>query len=1779
MKTKKLLALVLSVLMVLGAVPFTAISAAEPANSQAAETHSHVEPQLTSDAVVYVADYGDASNDGASLDVPVPTLAQAYEILGAAGGTIVICGSVDMTNEAFETYEYTAEGATAPQTLVDGRFKAPAHTGLVKITSSFDGYDYSADGASLTFGTWSDCGVAKSHHYIIGGPTTFENITINASANPVIYGRGNFITMGEGISNTVSLLVVGYDQGTNLSTAYEGSTDVDTHIIIKSGKYHTVAGMNRNAVNGSYTGTAYVTIEGNPEITNFAGIAFSANGGYYGDAVIEINGGKFKYFAGATASSTNGAYGNVYLTINDYTADGGRAAGMTYLSNGGTYGDIVAEINGGTYNTYDGYTFDGKNSHFGNSYLTVNDGTFNYLNGICMGSTTAGTAGTTVGSANTVINYASINNYIYGGSFRGDYTANKVSLTYNGGNYSKGTATLNNTGDVVVKDSVELTVNNGIFAGTALATSFGGSVSGGFDVYVNIKGGTFTNDIALALNWKLTSASTAGRVYYNISGGSLKKVYTGSRSAPITTGGGVYFTYSGGSVNEICTAWITGYQKFYFIGEKTYETTNFAFNTDVDSETGELKYPTGQNGWPSFGANAFNYVNLPTYPGAVYYATESNGGDYVNDGLTAAAPVQSIYDAAATLGPAGGTIYLLSDIPGVDFPYSEGTITYSAVIPGEDAPNGYGINFGSANVYLKSDTVFDGLVLKSTARENLIAIQGHDLQINDNVTTVLGTEGALGLVAGYSVADTFLADGGKSATEISLTGDQTITVNGGTYNYFFGGNRRFGQAATVGTYNGNLTVNIGAGATFTADYRADDVNPAYAFYLTGMNIVKGTVTANLNGTFDLPVFAFGKLGVYYNGVTSKNWTGTDGVYIWQDTKNEVDVTVNAGGNFTMANGYIKGVAIAGDTPVYGTFNLDTTGATFANNFTIDAKGYLEDATYTGVETVAVKNFASINGKADLSDKPIRVVAVGDSITWGTAAKNDMVNGYDYNFYNYVYPTQLQKLLGDGAVIGNYGYPGGHAYHKLPNDYYGSSSYGLSLQFGEADAVIIALGTNDNSYVGENGVAKPEGVAIYLDSMRQLIEAYHAAYPNATIYITTALPRWTTEASTANTYNVVIPLQKQLAGEYSYTKTMDLHTAMLPYAEYDQANNSTVYFPDKLHPTNLGYSKMAEAVATYIEADFHHYAHRHIDVECEVDGCDSFTCTFCGDSYKENVVTAPGHDLYEADRLDATTTTEGYIDWACNNCDYTSRQILPVIGLTYSRTEVVAPTCTTQGYTRHFCDQNDTYYDDAFVDALGHDTTVVTVDAVCGKAGSITTTCSRCDLNEVVVLDALEHVPGKEATCTENQVCTLCGDVLAQATGHSYSVTETVAPTADRAGYTTEKCSRCNDTITIWADATEGIVVYVDTKNGTSTGNGTLEAPFNTYTKALQYAYTGFDRTIVLMSMVTINSEYTEVAHTGHYTITSRFGGIDYAGGFDINGTAHYLLNGPDTFSDIDIDIEKTSVWQARHNKLVMGEGIVCTGAKGLYIIGGVNGNTTESFAGKGTDITLLSGTYLEVVGGNRSGSKDPISGDINIYIGGTATIDKVFLTSRGMKGNAATGNVHITLDGGVINAYVTATDASNANIGVTTPKGAVTVTITENFVLDTSFTATAGTGTDGATVVGISIANVYVANTIEALEAMSSAIIEIHQNVFDLYSIDEKIDIYGCYDIVPYGEASVEGDFDGDGALTNSDITLIIRYLSGWTVEYTVTDITGDGKINNRDAIALIVKVNEASDL
>ncbi len=73
---------------------------------------------------------------------------------------------------------------------------------------------------------------------------------------------------------------------------------------------------------------------------------------------------------------------------------------------------------------------------------------------------------------------------------------------------------------------------------------------------------------------------------------------------------------------------------------------------------------------------------------------------------------------------------------------------------------------------------------------------------------------------------------------------------------------------------------------------------------------------------------------------------------------------------------------------------------------------------------------------------------------------------------------------------------------------------------------------------------------------------------------------------------------------------------------------------------------------------------------------------------------------------------------------------------------------------------------------------------------------------------------------------------------------------------------------------------------------------------------------------------------------------------------------------------------------------------------------------------------------------------------------------------------------------------------------------------------------------------------------------------------------YAVSNVLPY--KIITEDIDDDGVLSNTDITLMLRYFAGWDITESVSgfdtislDFTCDGKVNNRDVIACIRKLSD----
>ena len=264
--------------------------------------------------------------------------------------------------------------------------------------------------------------------------------------------------------------------------------------------------------------------------------------------------------------------------------------------------------------------------------------------------------------------------------------------------------------------------------------------------------------------------------------------------------------------------------------------------------------------------------------------------------------------------------------------------------------------------------------------------------------------------------------------------------------------------------------------------------------------------------------------------------------------------------------------------------------------------------------------------------------------------------------------------------------------------------------------------------------------------------------------------------------------------------------------------------------------------------------RHHDATCTTQGYDEHICNeWGGMNYNDNYVAAKGHSWDNGTVTKAATYTEtGIKTFKCKDCGETRTEEIPSLDKTYHILQVVAPTCTSEGYTIYECNEVPglTYKGD-FTDKTPHtyDEGVVTKEATIYEKGVKTFTCSACgdtytedipmvektwhkgdtvaptcteqgytvyicDQDATLTenrdfVDALDHdwgegVVTKAATCTEDgeKTFTCQNDKshtyteVIPATGHDYDDgVVTTKPTYTENGVKTFTCHNCGDTYT------------------------------------------------------------------------------------------------------------------------------------------------------------------------------------------------------------------------------------------------------------------------------------------------------------------------------------------------------------------------------------------------
>ena len=205
---------------------------------------------------------------------------------------------------------------------------------------------------------------------------------------------------------------------------------------------------------------------------------------------------------------------------------------------------------------------------------------------------------------------------------------------------------------------------------------------------------------------------------------------------------------------------------------------------------------------------------------------------------------------------------------------------------------------------------------------------------------------------------------------------------------------------------------------------------------------------------------------------------------------------------------------------------------------------------------------------------VRVACIGNSITDGHGIDLAPANGY---------PAQLQKLLGNGYWVKNFGVSARTMLNKGDHPYMNEMAWRDALAY-KPDIVIIKLGTNDS---------KPENWQYgseFRHDLEQMIttlcpdlaqtgkkkskKAKAAAPAKPQIFLCTPIPAFksTWNINDSVITNAIIPIQQEVARQYGL-QVIDLHTLY--------ANDGDKMLSDGIHPDAKGARRMAEIIATEI----------------------------------------------------------------------------------------------------------------------------------------------------------------------------------------------------------------------------------------------------------------------------------------------------------------------------------------------------------------------------------------------------------------------------------------------------------------------------------------------------------------------------------------------------------------------------------------------------------------------
>lgn len=189
-------------------------------------------------------------------------------------------------------------------------------------------------------------------------------------------------------------------------------------------------------------------------------------------------------------------------------------------------------------------------------------------------------------------------------------------------------------------------------------------------------------------------------------------------------------------------------------------------------------------------------------------------------------------------------------------------------------------------------------------------------------------------------------------------------------------------------------------------------------------------------------------------------------------------------------------------------------------------------------------------------QPVRVACVGNSITYGTGIADRE---------HFSYPVQLQHMLGNGYVVGNFGKPGATLLYKGHRPYVEQTEFKEALRF-KGDIAVIHLGINDTDPRNWPNY-RDEFVKDYLSIMDSL----RAANPKVRFILARMTPiadRHPRFLSGTKQWHDEIQTSIETVARVSGAELIDFHEPLYPYPNL---------LPDAIHPNPEGAGILAKTV--------------------------------------------------------------------------------------------------------------------------------------------------------------------------------------------------------------------------------------------------------------------------------------------------------------------------------------------------------------------------------------------------------------------------------------------------------------------------------------------------------------------------------------------------------------------------------------------------------------------------